>query len=413
VSAPHLCIPVGVVIERVRAESPWTEFIWRPLQVLPGLPEAAPWTELEANAERACIYAGVAEIALHASTTAHYLSNLQSGAPALWVVLRPTALEPPYSLVAVTADPTEGESYVAAGDNLADAAPGARDNRALRCRAPCRATVLQAQARPRRSGRHGAACAGPQRAQSMSESDSFLTRWSRRKRMAEATPPASAETKPTPAAPHESEARAPSGEPASARHAATDGRTPVEPRVDLSRLPALDSITASTDIRAFLAPGVPLDLQRAALRKAWSADPAIRDYIGLSENAFDFNAGEGLAGFGPIEMTEELRRLVARIVGEAAEEVPQADPQPVGQEAAMPRATKEAAAPPVPSPRISQDARLAAAAPAPRAPEPSVPSLPFARQYAPVTNAAAHARDSAAPQQKAAGRRRHGGALPQ
>lgn len=122
-SAPHLCIPVGVVIERVRAESPWTEFIWRPLQVLPGLPEAAPWTELEANAERACIYAGVAEIALHASTTAHYLSNLQSGAPALWVVLRPTALEPPYSLVAVTADPTEGESYVAAGDNLVDVVP--------------------------------------------------------------------------------------------------------------------------------------------------------------------------------------------------------------------------------------------------------------------------------------------------
>jgi 6-methylsalicylate decarboxylase len=43
-------------------------------------------------------------------------------------------------------------------------------------------------------------------------------------------------------------------------------------------------------IRAFLRPGVPAELARAALRRAWVADPAIRDFIGLAESSRDFNA---------------------------------------------------------------------------------------------------------------------------
>ena len=35
---------------------------------------------------------------------------------------------------------------------------------------------------------------------------------------------------------------------------------------------------------------MPEDLARVALRRAWATDPAIRDFIGLSENSWDFNA---------------------------------------------------------------------------------------------------------------------------
>jgi hypothetical protein len=84
---------------------------------------------------------------------------------------------------------------------------------------------------------------------------------------------------------------------------------------DLTKLPPIESITADSDIRAFLAPGVPPEFTRAALRRAWSADPKIRDFVGLSENAWDFNAPGSMAGFGPLEMTDELRREVARMVG--------------------------------------------------------------------------------------------------
>lgn len=54
-------------------------------------------------------------------------------------------------------------------------------------------------------------------------------------------------------------------------------------------LPSIESIVADTDIVAFLRAGVPAELTRAALRRAWSSDPAIRDFIGIAENQWDFN----------------------------------------------------------------------------------------------------------------------------
>ena len=38
-------------------------------------------------------------IELHRTETANYRSNLDSGTPALWVVLRPTGAEPPYEVL--------------------------------------------------------------------------------------------------------------------------------------------------------------------------------------------------------------------------------------------------------------------------------------------------------------------------
>ena len=59
---------------------------------------------------------------------------------------------------------------------------------------------------------------------------------------------------------------------------------------DAAGLPPIGSIGAASDIRSFLEPGVPQDLARAALRRAWTVDPAIRDFVGLSENSWDLNA---------------------------------------------------------------------------------------------------------------------------
>jgi hypothetical protein len=66
----------------------------------------------------------------------------------------------------------------------------------------------------------------------------------------------------------------------------------VQPVSDALGLPLLDAIGAATDIRPFLEPGVPQDAARAALRRAWTADPAIRDFIGLSEDYWDSNASD-------------------------------------------------------------------------------------------------------------------------
>jgi hypothetical protein len=138
----------------------------------------------------------------------------------------------------------------------------------------------------------------------MTEPEKFLDRWSRMKReaaepAAPAPPSADAEKKP------EETAHPQVAEP--------------DKPFDLDSLPSLDSITAETDMRAFLQSGVPDDLKNAALRRAWTADPGVRDFVELLENGWDFNDPNGVAGFGPIEPAE-VARLVAQFMLTAPEE---------------------------------------------------------------------------------------------
>jgi hypothetical protein len=122
--APALAkIPVGIVVERRKAQSPWIDFTWKPVTALAGLPDAAPWTMLSQDSEGATFYAGAAEVELYRTETANYRDNLGSGAPMLWVALRPTGVEPPYELFAVTADPAEGEAWTQSGTDLVDGVP--------------------------------------------------------------------------------------------------------------------------------------------------------------------------------------------------------------------------------------------------------------------------------------------------
>jgi hypothetical protein len=135
----------------------------------------------------------------------------------------------------------------------------------------------------------------------MSADESFLARWSRRKRDTAAER--------NRLSPERAEDRVPRATAGTAESAQETG-----PLADHASLP-IESIGAGSDVLAFLAPGVPADLARAALRRAWSADPAIRDFIGLSENSWDFTAPGGVPGFGSIT-GEELQRLLAQFLDE-------------------------------------------------------------------------------------------------
>src|SRR5690348_16179249 len=140
----------------------------------------------------------------------------------------------------------------------------------------------------------------------MSEEE-FLARWSRRKReqQAEAAKPVAEQPAP------------PSLE---AKDDSKDGLKDAESEFDLSSLPSIDEINAATDITAFLRKGIPQELSRAALRRAWATDPAIRDFVGLAENAWDFNDPNAMPGFGPLDYSaEQVDALVRRVVGGAIE----------------------------------------------------------------------------------------------
>ena len=119
--APLLRIPVGVIVERRKARSAWADAVWRPIEVLLGLPDAAPWTELARGEDAATFYAGAAEIELYRSETGNYRDNLASGAPSVWVALQETGGEPPYQIRCVTTDPAEGEGLTEAGRDIVEA----------------------------------------------------------------------------------------------------------------------------------------------------------------------------------------------------------------------------------------------------------------------------------------------------
>jgi Protein of unknown function (DUF3306) len=143
----------------------------------------------------------------------------------------------------------------------------------------------------------------------MTEED-FLKRWSRRKREADIAKPVPPEKETG-----ETAAMAPETAAAAKRADAPDAE------FDITTLPPIESINAVSDITAFLRAGVPVELTRAALRRVWTADPAIRNFVGLAENAWDFTDPTAMPGFGPLESTDEVRRMIAQVVeqiGEAA-----------------------------------------------------------------------------------------------
>jgi hypothetical protein len=64
-------------------------------------------------------------------------------------------------------------------------------------------------------------------------------------------------------------------------------------------------------------------------------DPAIRDFIGLAENQWDFTKPDAVPGFGPLELTPQVRRIIAELVADPSEAASRPDPdsQDVAQEA--------------------------------------------------------------------------------
>lgn len=180
--------------------------------------------------------------------------------------------------------------------------------------------------------------------------EGFLSRWSRRKRAAEAGAPEPEAPAPAPAPsalPAPASEVAPKTSPDEPGPAAS---LPAEPEFDLASLPPIETLTAESDFSAFLRKGVPDGLRRAALRKAWSLDPVISTYIGPADYAWDFNAPDGVPGFA-LELGTDVRRLLAQAVGLDPEE--EREGEPGREEDGMPEV---AAAEPLAAPDGSAEA---------------------------------------------------------
>jgi hypothetical protein len=149
-------------------------------------------------------------------------------------------------------------------------------------------------------------------------SDGFLARWARRKRDVREserteTPPADMEAVETAAVP---------GDDAVVPEAAG-----TEAELDLlAELPSLDDLTAETDLLPFLRAGVPAALRNAALRKMWSVDPAIRDFVSEArEYAYDWNTPGGVPGLGPLLPGDDVKAMLGRLFNRDPSEAAEAE----------------------------------------------------------------------------------------
>ncbi|MGH6704986.1 MAG: DUF3306 domain-containing protein [Bradyrhizobium sp.] len=148
----------------------------------------------------------------------------------------------------------------------------------------------------------------------MSDPENILSRWARRKSQAHAVIP-----QPVPA----NAPAAPRSDPA----ASPENTPPFDP----ASLPSIESIDSETDLHGFFGKNVPADLTRAALRRGWSADLAVRDFVGLSENSWDFNDPEAMHGFGTLGPAE-VQKMLAQMLNavENTEGIQPATPSPSG-----------------------------------------------------------------------------------
>jgi len=213
----------------------------------------------------------------------------------------------------------------------------------------------------------------------MNDPDNFLSRWSRRKRQAGEDKEKN-ETGETVAAPAPENQQ---GIPAA------PGAAP-SPEFDVESLPPIETISAETDITAFMRTGVPETLKHAALRRAWASDPVIRDFVGLNENFWDAAGPDGIPGFGDLDPNLDVRRMVSELFGET----PRQDTQPVLE------ADRVADSSALPTDNLPE------AADPPQATLPPAEELPQRNE-----NAAAQIEPSeSVPEKKIS--RRHGGAMP-
>ena len=113
-----ISIPVGVVLSREKINHPWQDHAWRVIGVFLNAPEISEWRELRRDETSVHYHAATLPLELHRKEAWAYRDNLQTGEPAVYVVLRhdPGAESPwPVSVPCITASPYDAQAYLESG----------------------------------------------------------------------------------------------------------------------------------------------------------------------------------------------------------------------------------------------------------------------------------------------------------
>lgn len=105
-------IDIGVILAREPLDNPWQDHRWRAVDVILDAAPVSQWREHGRLGDTVLYHAATLPLALHRKETAAYIVNLETGEPAVWIVLRqdPAAAEP-VQVHAVSASPHDVQAY--------------------------------------------------------------------------------------------------------------------------------------------------------------------------------------------------------------------------------------------------------------------------------------------------------------
>lgn len=121
-----MTMPVGIVIERRPSSSPWLDWVYMPVAVLPGAGPVTEWRLIREENGVQQYHAATLLLELFRKETESYIVNLTDGMPRLYVVLREDdegISEHDYVPFLVTASPHEAQDYLDPGEEIVEGIP--------------------------------------------------------------------------------------------------------------------------------------------------------------------------------------------------------------------------------------------------------------------------------------------------
>jgi len=114
-------MPVGVLIERRKSNHPWADFVWKGIGVVPNASPTDGWqTAVQGGDVTQFLYSPV-RLGLHRRMGEAYDANVETGTPALWILLDEADTDPvPFQVRGVTADPYEAQGRLDSAEGLVE-----------------------------------------------------------------------------------------------------------------------------------------------------------------------------------------------------------------------------------------------------------------------------------------------------
>lgn len=117
-------LPIGVVVRRAPGVTRWVKHAWRATDILPGA-GPAQWKVLREEGDITEFHAATLPLTLYVSDAEAYAHELEAREPSVYVVLRPSTVDPdiPWTVALVTASPYEAQDYCDSADELVEKIP--------------------------------------------------------------------------------------------------------------------------------------------------------------------------------------------------------------------------------------------------------------------------------------------------